>query len=169
VHDALKDDSGVVVEEGDDRPKLFVPTRHEHGDGNSDSHEFDHKIFSVNTTKQCGTSTEEEKETYRIKSAPELTPLNVLANIPFLSTLLPIAVLRRKTINGFQPNKDFEFATLPSEDIEKARADLQSYLDNKMDFQSSRKNVSATPSSSTSASTSKPAAKSEPDGKCICM
>jgi len=160
VHDRLVDDSGNV--------KLFVPTRHEHGitHGKDDSYDFDHKIFSVNTVgTNCGQSPEELLQFNKVPAKQK--PLFVLAQKVFLPFMLPIRVIRRLIVNGSHTNADYTFDTLPESEIEKARDELQTHLQQVSQLEELKKPAQTT--SSTSSTTSTTASTSTTSDSCTLL
>jgi len=93
--------------------KLFVPTRHEHGEHHRNDTKFDHAIYSVNTNNSCGESTDE------IPGIAEQKPLFVLAKEPLLKHIDGVTCLRRMKINGLHANDDLKFTTIPSAETSK--------------------------------------------------
>jgi hypothetical protein len=77
-------------------PSLFVPTRHEHGHGNSDHADWDHCIFSLNTTPNSGNREIEDYHNY-------LKTKKINFNFGNINNI------RKKTIKGHFPNNDILF------------------------------------------------------------
>lgn len=90
---------------------IFVPCRHEHGDGEKGDTKFDHFIYSVNTDKSAGKTPSEILGEDGDFSSPEKQPSEVFTEGP-LSTIVPkdsIKSFRKKRIFGSFKNDDLHF------------------------------------------------------------
>lgn len=111
VHDALSP------------TELFVPCKHEHGDGDTKTEHFDHTLFSIGTIPhEFGGRTPEEERTYLEEQAknkgsgyyvqnPSSVISDLLPTITPLTTILKLEtpIIRRLELRGKYPNDDLVF------------------------------------------------------------
>jgi len=104
--------------------KLFVPTFHEHGKKDKDTDDWDHVIYSCNTTIDAGPTADEMQTVYsQLLQEKEFqdwvkvtratwTPTECLGQLPLL--LVQPHVLRRLRRTGKHPNTDLVLHYQPS-------------------------------------------------------
>lgn len=88
--------------------RIFVPCRHEHGDG-KDSAKFDHFVYSINTDGTAGKTPSELEAKLGQCSSPQMVPTEIFSEGPLSEIIPKIECFRRERIIGPFKNDDLHF------------------------------------------------------------